>query len=273
MKRICLLLTALVLALAMGTTAFAEEAGKNYAELHPEVRQFLSYWVSGDGTIRISAAAAEEAVEMVIIQMTGENTFTSWEYVLTYNAETNTLDADATGMKAENTFSEGGEITESVYAYDDGTAAFSLNEDGELCWEDDRESTFEATTFHRIGCFPGVYDCGGTHLWIRWAGEELIYDLGMDQRIDASRSWSWGLGGIYDPETDRLTVNGFRLLYTYKEDGTLDLDADQQDAEANAVFFFDEEGKLSCESKDDEIMNGLKFELNPTSPDMWMWEF
>ena len=62
-------------------------------------------------------------------------------------------------------------------------------------------------------------------------------------------------------------------LYTYKEDGELDLDADQQDEEVNAVFAFDGEGYLVCTESTDPAIMGIKFELDPESYGMWAWVF
>ena len=68
-------------------------------------------------------------------------------------------------------------------------------------------------------------------------------------------------------------MNACRRLYTYREDGTLDLDADQMEEEVDAVFAFDEEGYLICiESTDPSIM-GYKYEYDPESYGMWAWTF
>ena len=53
----------------------------------------------------------------------------------------------------------------------------------------------------------------------------------------------------------------------------LDLDADQLEAEVDAVFAFNEEGYLICiESTNPSIMD-LKFEYDPENYGMWAWEF
>ena len=95
----------------------------------------------------------------------------------------------------------------------------------------------------------------------------------LDKPENASQAWSWSLSGNYDPKANTLVMNGFRLLYTYKADGELDLDADQQDEEVNAVFAFDEEGYLVCTESTDPAIMGIKFELDPESYGMWAWVF
>ena len=124
-KLIALLLVLCVSAAAM--TAFAEEdAEKTYVDEHPGVLVFDSYWVSGDAKIRIDAGHADDGYEIVVIEMTGENTFNSWEYLLTYDEETKSLVADANGMKSSNVFDGTGTITDSRYEYEDGGARFFI---------------------------------------------------------------------------------------------------------------------------------------------------
>ncbi len=270
-------LFALLLTLCLIVTAAAlgeETEEKAYWEEHPGVLAFDSYWVSGDAQVRIEGNHTDGGYEILIVEMTGENTFNSWEYLLVYDEETNSLVADQTGMKSANTFDETGTITDSVYEYEDGSARFFLNEAGQLCWADEKESTFETTVFNRIGRFPGRYLCDRAQLRVNWAGEGLIYDLWLDWPESAFQTWSWSLSGTYDPATDTLVTNGFRLLYTYKENGELDLDADQLEEEVSAVFAFDGEGCLVCPESTDPAIMGYQYEPDfNTIYGMWMWEF
>ena len=273
MKKLIALFLVLCLSVAV-MSAFAEEgAEKTYADEHPGVLAFDSYWVSGDAKVRIDAGHTDDGYEIVVTAMTGENTFNSWEYLLTYDEETKSLVADGTGMKSANVFDETGTITDSRYEYEDGSARFFINEKDQLCWADEKESTFEATVFNRIGRFPGVYTCDQAKLKVNWAGEDLIYDAWLDIPESASQTWSWSFSGNYDPAANNLVLNGCRLLYTYKADGELDHDADQLEEEVTAVFTFDEEGYLVCTESTDPAIMGIRFELDPESYGMWAWEF
>ena len=82
----------------------------------------------------------------------------------------------------------------------------------------------------------------------------------------------WVEGSSDKVMEDRCPMDG-SLLYTYKADGELDLDADQLDEEVNAVFAFDEEGYLICTESTDPAIMGLRFELDPESYGMWAWVF
>ena len=71
------------------------------------------------------------------------------------------------------------------------------------------------------------------------------------------------LSGNYDPATDTLPLNGVRLLYTYKDNGELDLEADQQEAEVNVTLAVDEEGFIVVTETDDPSLEGMRFEDFP----------
>lgn len=262
---LCLLCTAVA--------SLAETAEKTYADEHPGVLAFDSYWVSGDAKVRIDAGHTDDGYEIVVVEMTGEKTFNSWEYLLAYDEETKSLVANGNGMKSANVFDETGTITESKYEYEDGSARFFINDNDQLRWSDEKESTFAATVFNRIGRFPGVYTSGQAKLKVNWAGEDLIYDLWLDMPENASQAWHWSLGGNYNPAENTLVMNGFRLLYTYKTDGELDLDADQKDEEVNAVFAFDKDGYLVCTESTDPAIMGFRYEFDPESYGMYAWVF
>ena len=272
MKKLLAILA--ILCLVLSTAAVAEEAGeKTYPEEHPGVLAFDSYWVSGDAQIRIDAYHTDGGYEILIVEMTGKSTFNSWEYLLTYDEETKSLVSDKTGMKSSNAFDETGTVTGSVYEYEDGSARFFINDLGQLCWDDEKEDTFSATVFNRIGKFPGRYVCDRAYMEVNWAGEGQLYDVSLDWADSAFETWHWMLNGNYNPATDTLILNGVRFFYTYKESGELDLDADQLEEEVSAVFAFDDEGFLVVPESTDPAIMGWQYETAPEVYGMWMWEF
>ena len=272
MKKLFAVLTALCLILA--SAAFAEEGPeKTYADEHPGVLAFDSYWVSGDAKVRIDACHTDGGYEIVVVEMTGENTFNAWEYLLTYDEETKSLVANGTGMMSSNVFDETGAITDSKYLYEDGTARFFINEDDQLSWSDEKESTFEATVFNRIGRFPGTYTGYGATMKVNWAGEGLIYDVSLDIPESETRTWHWSWSGPYIPAENALELSGVLMQYTYKDDGSLDLEAEQLEEDVSAYFTYDEEGCLYCTRATDPTFMGIHFELSPESSGMWAWEF
>ena len=272
MKKLFAALLSLMIAAAACAMACAEdEEWIDFPDRYPGARAFESYWVSGDAQVRIDAFCRLDGFEMNIVWMTGEHTFTAWEYIMTYDEETGRLVCSGTGMMTENTIDDAGEITRCDTVYEDGTASFWLNEDGDLNWDDEKESTFSATVFHRIGRFPGTYTGHDITVNVRYAGEDLLYDVNLEHGDGTSVGWNWNsMTGIYDPETDTLPVEGSRVFYTWLEEGKLDLDADLMETEVKAVFRVDGEGRLVCAS-DDSTIDGLVFD--PVLTPMWQWEF
>ena len=264
----------MALCLILSGTVFSEETeSKVYWKEHPGVLTFDSYWVSGDAQIRIDAHHTDGGYEILVVEMTGDNSFNSWEYLLTYDEETNSLIADKTGMKSSNSFDETGTVTSSVSEYEDGSARFFINDVDQLCWDDEKEDTFSATVFNRIGRFPGRFVYDRAEMEVNWAGEGLLYDVSLDWPDSAFETWHWMLNGSYDPVSDTLVLSGVRFFYTYKEDGELDLDADQHEEEVSAVFAIDDEGCIVIPESTDPGIMGYQYEPDHGIYGMWMWEF
>ena len=265
-----LLAVLLTLALAICAAADAEEnEWTDFADLHPEARAFDSIWVSDDGRVRIDAFCRDDGFEMIIEEMTGADSFNAWEYLMTYDDENHRLVCDCAGLKSVNRIADG-EVAESHVEYEDGSAAFRLDAEGNLCWEDEKEATFRTAAFRRIGRFPDSYVCERAGLRIRYTGEDLFYSAVLDWADSAFQNWCWFLNGRYDPVTDTLPVEGIKLFYTYLDDASLDPNADMHETAVKAVFTVSEDRSLVCAS-DDKTIDGLVFERMWT--DMWQWDY
>ncbi len=256
MKKILAVLTVLALLLA-ALPALAEETGSlSYAEEHPGAAAFSSMWAGSDGETWIEASCLDDRFEVLIIRVKDEKTFTSWEYLPDYDDATDTLRAEG-GMKSENVAGEGNAIADSVYTYDDGSAVFSINADGQLVWQDAKEDAGAGLTFTRIGWFIGDYACGCANVHIRWTGERYAVDAEWGN--SAADTSMWQMGGDYDPEGDRLPVQGFTWHQITDGNGEVDQTADRQETETSAEFTFDGEGHLIWTSPDG-VADGLLFE-------------
>ena len=122
MKKFFAMMLALAMMLTVCMYAFAETEEAewvDFPDLHPEALAYESDWISGDAMIRINGFCRLDGFEMHVVEMTGDNTFNSWEYLMTYDDEQHKLVCDGIGLKAANTFDEDGAITESVTEYDD----------------------------------------------------------------------------------------------------------------------------------------------------------
>ena len=249
-----LLALALVLSCAFAMAEGSEE--KTYAQEHPGVMKYDGYWVSDDMLTLIEIGVRLDGVEMLIFRTPGKKEFTSWEYLLTYDDATNTLHSD-NGMKSTNTVQpDGGLGNSSVYAYEDGQADFSINEDGKLVWKDLKEDAGAGQTFLPIGNFLGDYACDRANISFRWNEGHYAVDITWADSATVTNTWQYV--GEYDPAAQTVTAKGFFQKLTYREDGTVDPDANLEEREVSAVFSFDENFNLIWTSPDGEG-NGLLF--------------
>jgi hypothetical protein len=250
-----LLTLALVLNCAFVTAENAEE--KTYAQEHPGVMNYDGYWISEDARTLVEIGVRLEGVEMLIYRTPGHKEFTSWEYLLTYDDSTGTLHSD-NGMKSTNTVQEDGELgNSSVYEYDDGQADFSINEEGRLVWKDLKEDAGAGQAFIPIGNFQGDYACDRAHISFRWNEGHYAVDINWADSAKINNTWQYV--GEYDPATRTVTAKGFYQKLTYKEDGTVDAEADFEEKEVSAVFSFDKNFNLIWTSPEGDG-DGMLFE-------------
>ncbi|MBQ8073562.1 MAG: hypothetical protein IJ231_07340 [Clostridia bacterium] len=259
MRKIMATLLALTMALVLNCAlAMAEDAEeKTYAEEHPGVVKYDGYWVSEDGGTLIEIGVRLDGVEMVIYRTPGQKEFTSWEYLLTYDDATGALHSD-NGMKSTNTVQEDGGLgSSSVYEYEGGQADFSINEEGRLVWKDLKEDAGAGQTFIPIGGFLGDYVCDRASISFRWNEGHYAVDINWADSAMVNNIWQYV--GEYDPAARTVTAKGLYQKLTYKEDGTVDTDADFEEREVSAVFSFDEDFNLIWTSPDGEG-DGMVFE-------------
>ena len=257
MKKMMAILLALALMLNCALVMAENAEEKTYAEEHPGVMNYDGYWLSEDESTLIEIGVRLDGVEMLIYRTPGQKEFTSWEYLLTYDDAAGTLHSD-NGMKSTNTVQENGELgSASVYEYDDGQADFSINEEGRLIWKDLKEDAGAGQTFIPIGGFLGDYVCDRASIAFRW--NEGHYAIDINWADSAAVNNNWQYVGEYDPATRTVTAKGFYQKLTYKEDGTVDTEADLGEKEVSAVFSFDGNFNLIWTSPDGEG-DGLAFE-------------
>ena len=62
------------------------------------------------------------------------------------------------GIRTEIVFDENSDNVTYTQVYDDGTATFSIDEEGHLIWLDEKENAGEGMLFDRIGDLPEIID-------------------------------------------------------------------------------------------------------------------
>lgn len=102
----------------------------------------------------------EETMENYQVTVSGSGGAFSgayWAYTCDYDAETDTLVSNGeVASMIEYTFSEDGEDYSEDLIYDDGEAVFSLDDAGNLIWDDKKENAGEGRVFERAAAEEGV---------------------------------------------------------------------------------------------------------------------
>lgn len=138
MKKI--LIGLLIAALCLAGFAVAEGAGDAY----------LGEWVSGRATMKIVADGDGYDVSIRWGSSYCEDAVWVYEGCL-YDDVSGGLSSFEVGVKTDVTYGENGEVISSKELYNDGAAAFVINEESKLVWTDFKETPGEnEVTFERM---------------------------------------------------------------------------------------------------------------------------
>lgn len=150
MKKRFAMLMALILALC-GLSALAEGGDD-------PVAPYLGEWVAGRALLTIEAGE-DGAVFCTVNWGSSYAESAVWEYEATYDEVADELNTLETGVKSIVTYAEGGEIVSSEVEFDDGAAAFKLNDDGTLTWTDYKQTPGEnEVLFERVEYYDELVD-------------------------------------------------------------------------------------------------------------------
>ncbi len=246
------------LALLGSCAALAEgEAEKDYGELYPESLVYEDRWAAGN---YILDAVSEDEGFRVCITRYGIDDQTVWEYSPLYNAATGALDAPLFGTKTRETLSETGEAAAYTEEYEDGGAVFTINDEGYLLWQDQKEDEGKDLLFKRIGSFEGKYVCDRTTIEIIWDLEDA-YDIRISWADSAFVCHDWLFKGVYMPETGAVEALGMESVTEYDENGEIVSVEDVDPEGCEAVFTFNENHNLVWTGTDTVNTEGMEFEF------------
>lgn len=144
MKKILAVL--MVMALALGSAALATE--ESAAQPAPDPDRYSGVWECDRALAEINWE--EEGYRVLITWGSSAWECTTWEYSCHYNEESGTMLSVPFGSRTEWVYDDNGEVTSAKTVYDDGVAAFSLDEEGNLIWEDQKENAGEGMKFIRV---------------------------------------------------------------------------------------------------------------------------
>ena len=207
MKKMFALLLALCLALAAASALAEEDEFGYYPDENPESKPFVSTWIAENGDWRIEMYGEDGGIKPYIVHKLGDNKEDIWEYATALNPEKTALTAVPFGLHYQQDTVSGN--WDANY-YEDGDAVFTLNENGQLLWNDLKEDAGKGLAFDRIGNFFGGR-------WMKGDVEVIFYDW-YDGEYDI-RCYQYGendailadaiLKGVYDPAADTITAEGF----------------------------------------------------------------
>ena len=251
MKKVMAILTAMVLALGAGCTFAMAEEDISVPPSTPEMKAYESAWISEDGKTMVWIGRQDEGFQIETVQATGEDTFTSWEYLSNFDGETKSI-KDAKGIKGDYKITEGKDELIEGSSVDDVEASFTLGEDGRLTWNDKQAG--KETVLEKIGNFVGSYTYERGVLSFIWDTHENHYDIVAtwleEETEKATKVWDYTLVGEYDPKTETVNFKGLKQLLTYKDDGEIDTSAKVEEGELEGTFSFNENGSLVWKSSD-----------------------
>ena len=197
----------LILALCVcGALAEDDEYGF-YTDEAPEAKPYVSTWVAEDGEWRIEVYDDGAGLKLMIVHRLGDNKEDIWEYAAALNAQGEGLSTVPLGLHyLQDTVTGAWDVT----YYEDGDALFTLNEAGELLWNDLKEDAGKGLAFRKIGNFYGGRWMKGDIEVIFYDWYEGEYDIRMYRRGEDGEILADAiLKGDYDPGTDTLTAEGF----------------------------------------------------------------
>ena len=123
-----------------------ENAGKGL--FFKNLGNYEGKWKSGNTTIEFYIY--DDVYRCFIERKEKDDDVIHWEYLCTYNADDNLLVSDSFGLK-EIYYSADDEDEEQVIeVYHDGSAIFSINNDGYLLWNDLKENEGDECLFQLV---------------------------------------------------------------------------------------------------------------------------
>ena len=255
MKKICLLLLALVLMLTVAPLALAEETDAAEPEA---VAMYDSEWRSENAWAEV---VAEDGGFKIFIVKDTDGQVCCWQYSALYNGETKRLVSVMNVLKSVVIFTDDGgmEIGDSLYE-EEVDASFELNEEGRLIWHDGKEDAGKDIAFEKIGWFDGsTWACDRASIEMYW--EEEGYKVNVSWGSSAWEETEWDYSCYYNPENNTLVSMPFgtRTEYEYDDNGLV---KNWQEVynDGNATFSLDDEGRLIWQDEKEDAGAGMRFE-------------
>ncbi len=142
MKRFLLVVLALAM---MAGIVFAEEGT---APMPDGAKAFEGVWQCDRASIAVDRE--EEGFKVLITWGSSAWEHTEWQYSCYYKDEDQTLAAVPFGTRTDFVYGDDGGIVSATEIYQDGEAVFSLDAEGYLIWQDQKENAGEGMRFEKL---------------------------------------------------------------------------------------------------------------------------
>lgn len=148
--KICALIAAAILAVCVLSLAVPTGNNAEFRSPWPvETEAFLGRWQCGRAGLTVSWTPDDDfTVSIIRSSSAWENT--EWRYHCTYDEKNYTLVSLPDGSRSEYAHNGDGELVTTTLVYNDGTAAFLLDRDGYLIWQDNKEYAGKGLRFERL---------------------------------------------------------------------------------------------------------------------------
>ena len=250
MKKLIVLLMAFALALV---AVAAAESDYTY---FPESEEYVGTWYVDDYILEIVHSDDDyNLFNCIVTQYESETEGTRWIYdSCSYDDVGKALASLEIGMKFHVSFDDTGDLlsSEPVY-FDDGAAAFALNEDGTLTWTDFKEAPGEdVKVFQKVvrdvanpvAAYEGTWVGGRATLVIEDLDDVITCTIHWGGSASEAAEWVYE-GCMYDEVTGGLSTleTGVKREVTYAEGGEV-ASAEVIYEDGAASFVINDEGKL-----------------------------
>lgn len=199
-----------------------EETYGFYTDEAPEAAAYYSTWVAENGDWRMEVYDEDGGLKLMIVHQLGDNKEDIWEYAAALNPAKDALTTVPFGLHyRQDTVSGSWDET----WYEDGDAVFTLNDQGNLLWNDLKEDAGKGLEFMKIGNFFGGRWMKDDIEVIFYAWYDGQYDIRLYRRGENGEILDNAiLKGDYDPAADTIQAEGcfdngelFTVTFSYDE--------------------------------------------------------
>ena len=249
------ILFALIFLLALGTAFAAASEGGQDAQPAPGFDIFVSAWNTDGANADIWFSNGEFHARVETFDCGYE--ITTWLYTCTCDEENQSLIAQNTGVKTNIVYDEDTDDETQYVEYRDGSAVFSIDDNGDLVWIDEKENAGEDLRFTKMGNYKGIWQCENTTINFHAIGGIYRCFVTRDEGTDTAIEWTYCCK--YDLVSGNVISDhdGYKTIIVTYDDKEEDFDTVYDDC--SVVFSISDDGYLIWNELKENAGDGLLF--------------